>query len=298
MHLPELYTALVTPFSLCGSIDFDALSLLVEAQIEQGIQALILAGSTGEGITLHASEKQKLYQHVRTVAGSALVLFAGIQASSTENALREANDAKFYGMDGTLVVPPPYLRPSFTDCYNHFAALASIDLPVLFYYHPKRTGVTLSIEEIVQIAQMPHICGIKESSGQMDFAIQLQLASPKPLFSGDDLLTLPHLSVGFHGAISVLSNLYPKEWKDALQTSKEQISKTTRRSFVDFFPLCQALSIDPNPLGIKFALSQIQKRGAPLLLPHCRPPLSSASKKAQTQIVTQMKLFKEKACGV
>lgn len=292
MPLPELFTALVTPFLPDGSVDFSAISALVENQIEQNIPALVLAGSTGEGITLHSAEKKKIYQHVRAIAGSSLTLFAGIQASSTESAYCEALEAKACGLDGILVVPPPYLRPNFTDCYNHFAAL-DVGLPVLFYYHPKRTGTTLSAKEIVQIAQMPHICGIKESSGQMDLAIQLQITSPKPLFSGDDILTLPHLAVGFHGAISVISNLYPREWGLAVQKNKKKISLESRAHFLHFFPLCHALSLDPNPLGIKFALSQTQGIAPHTFSPQCRLPLSTASQATKEQITTQMTLIED-----
>src|ERR1041385_5171810 len=206
MNLRGAITAMITPFR-DGKVDEGRLREQIEFQISQGIDGLVPVGTTGESPTLDFPEHERVIQITVTIANRRVPVIAGVGGNATTEALELHNFAKKVGADAGLSVNPYYNKPSQEGLYRHFMTLADkVDLPIVLYNIPGRTGITMSPQTVARLAKHPHIIGIKEATGSIDNASEIMSLCDITVISGDDSLTLPLMSIGAVGVISVASN--------------------------------------------------------------------------------------------
>ena len=271
------YTALVTPFR-GGSVDFDRLRQNVRFQVEQGIDGLVPVGTTGESPTLSHEEHRKVIdavvQEVRSLKAPVKVI-AGTGSNATAEALELTVHARKVGADGALMVNPYYNKPTQEGLYRHFATIAdAVDIPILLYNIPGRTGVTMAPATIARLAQgHPQVVGVKEATGSMDIASEIaMLCGPKfDIISGDDSLTLPLMALGGRGVISVLSNLVPARIKALTAAALSGKWDEARSLHLSLFPLGRAMFLETNPIPVKYAMKALGRDTGELRLPLCEP---------------------------
>src|SRR6516225_9075035 len=209
--------ALVTPFKN-GQIDFDFLRYLVDWHIDQGTDCLSPVGTTGESPTLDHEEHERVIAEVVEKAAGRIKVMPGTGSNSTSEAIRLTSFAHKVGADGALMVGPYYNKPTQEGYYRHFAAVAeAVDIPVILYNIPGRTGSNILPETIARLAEIPTIVGIKESTGLLDQASQIAALCNITILSGDDSLTLPLMSIGGRGVVSVVGNIVPSDMKALLR---------------------------------------------------------------------------------
>src|SRR5947199_4862518 len=203
--------ALVTPFR-SGAVDYDRLSRLVDWHVEQGTDCLAPVGTTGESPTLDHEEHERVVAAVTERAAGRLKVMAGTGSNSTREAIRLTRAAHKAGADGALMVGPYYNKPTQEGYYRHFAAVAeAVELPIVLYNIPGRTGSNITPETVARLAELPPIVAIKEATGSMDQASQIAALCNLTLLSGDDSLTLPLMSLGARGVVSVVGKIVPRE---------------------------------------------------------------------------------------
>lgn len=261
-------TALITPFS-DGEIDYDTLVRLIERQIDAGIDALIIGGTTAEAATLSDKERYELYKvAMETVAGRCKLIF-GTGTNDTRVAIKHTVFASELGCDGVLVVTPYYNRGTAEGVVRHYESIAKASgVPILLYNVPSRTGVNLSIETLKRLAENERIVGIKEASDSIDRLVSISSIDGLALYAGNDSQIYPVLSLGGVGAISVSSNLYPRETMDICKYYFADNRIMSLRTQIELLPVINALFLETNPSPIKYAMS---KKG--LCLPDMRLPL-------------------------
>jgi 4-hydroxy-tetrahydrodipicolinate synthase len=262
--------ALVTPFR-DGAVDESALRKLVEWHIAQGTSTISPVGTTGEAPTLSHDEHERVIAVViETAAGRARVL-PGTGSNSTAEAIRLTRFAARAGADGALLVAPYYNRPSQEGMFRHFAAVAeNMDLPLVLYNIPARTGRNLDPETVERLARLGPIVGIKEAAGSLDQVSDLLVRTDLTVLSGDDSLTLPMLAVGAEGVISVVANLVPRDVISMIGSFHRGDLNDARMRHARLFPLCKdLLGLGPNPVPIKAALSALGRGNGELRLPLC-----------------------------
>ena len=277
--------ALITPFKMDGSIDFDALDRLVEYQIKGGADFLCIMGTTAETPTLSRNEKRLLKEHlVERVAGR-VPLLMGCGGNNTAAILDELQNEDWRGIDGILSVTPYYNKPSQEGLYQHYAAIAKVSpLPIVLYNVPGRTGVNMKAETTLQLARdFDTIVAIKEASGiipQMDDIIK-----NKPqnfdVISGDDGMTFPLITLGAVGVISVIGNALPTEFSRMVRLALKgeySTSLTIHHKFAELFKL---LFVDGNPAGVKAMLSEMGMIENVLRLPLVPTRLTTMEKISQ-----------------
>jgi len=246
--------ALVTPFT-GGEVDFAALERLVDWHVEQGTDALVPVGTTGESPTVSVEEHERIIEVVVRRAGGRIPVIAGAGANSTAEAIELARFARKVGAAGSLQVCPYYNKPTQEGLYRHFAAIAAaVDLPMVLYNIPGRTGVTMSPETVARLAKVPQVVAIKEASGSMDQASEILARCDIAVLSGDDSLTLPLMALGARGVISVVANLVPKDVKrltDAMLAGNLAEAQAAHRKL---YPLCRAMFIETSPIPVKTAM--------------------------------------------
>lgn len=260
MRFEGVYTALVTPFSRDdGSVDSAMLKILIERQITAGTQGIIIAGSTGEGQTLTRDEWQSAVEIALGYKGSIHIL-ASCGSSSTAETVSRVQDAANLGVHGALVSTPAYNKPPQRGLIKHFEAIAkATPLPVVVYNIPGRTAVNISPETLAEIWKIPSMVSIKESSGNMDQALQILQALPakKTFLSGDDSNSLPLWSCGAHGVVSVLSNISPKGLQSLWQTWKaRKVDEATKLHNV-LLEITKLLFVESNPIPAKWCVGQL-----------------------------------------
>src|SRR5579884_1244265 len=205
--------ALVTPFR-GDAIDFEALGRLVDWHVEQGTDCLSPVGTTGESPTLDHEEHERVIAAVVERAAGRIKVMPGTGSNSTREAIRLTKFAKRVGADGALMVGPYYNKPTQEGYYRHFAMVAeAVDLPIVLYNIPGRTGSNILPETMARLAQLPPIVAVKEATGSLDQASQIAALCDLTILSGDDSLTLPLMSVGGRGVVSVVGNLVPRDLK-------------------------------------------------------------------------------------
>ena len=251
-------TAIVTPFKN-GQIDYDAYEKLVKFQIKGKIDGVVPCGTTGESATLSYDEHNKVVEMTVKLVNKKVPVIAGTGANSTDEALELTAYAKKVGADASLQVTPYYNKPSQEGLYRHFKKIAeNIDIPIILYNVPGRTGVNLSPETVVRLSQIPNIVGIKEASGNINQVTEICRSVKKKNFSvlsGDDSLTLPILSVGGVGVISVASNIVPAKISKMIDLYlKGDVQKAVALHY-ELYPLMQSLFIETNPVPVKAALN-------------------------------------------
>jgi 4-hydroxy-tetrahydrodipicolinate synthase len=250
-------TALVTPFTAQGSIDFGALRALVDWQIAEGIDFLVPCGSTGEAQTLDESERERVVASVVEVSGGRVPVMAGATSNDTAKAVEEAQRMCRLGADYILSATPYYNKPSQEGLYRHFSAVAdAATKPVCLYNVPGRTAVNLKPAHALRLAQHPNVLGIKEASGDLKQIMSLLQSRPEnfSVLSGDDWLTLPVLAAGGDGLISVVSNQIPAAMTALVHLLLSGNIEPARALHYRLLPLMDANFLETNPTPAKAAL--------------------------------------------
>jgi 4-hydroxy-tetrahydrodipicolinate synthase len=261
---------MVTPFR-GGAVDFAALGDLIDWQITQGTPVISPVGTTGESPTLsHEEHEQIIAFVVERVAGRAKVM-AGTGSNATSEAVRLTRFARSAGADAALVVAPYYNRPSQEGIYRHFAMLAeSVDLPMVIYNVPGRTGRNVDPATVERLARFTPIVAVKEASGQLDQVSELVGRTDLTILSGDDSLILPMMAVGATGAVSVVANLVPREVIALIAGVREGRLADAQSIHRRLFPLCRDLmGVAPNPIPLKMALALLGRGNGEMRLPLC-----------------------------
>lgn len=252
-------TALVTPFSR-GHVDTDGLKKLVKAQLRGGVNGLVPMGTTGESPTVSHEEHMDVVSTViETVAGKVPVI-AGAGSNSTREAEALTARAHEAGADAMLAVAPYYNKPSQAGLFLHFSRMAEqTDRPIVLYSIPSRCGIEIGVDTVVKLrAKYPHVAHIKEAGGSVDRVDQLKAAMGNDItvLSGDDSLTLPFMSVGAEGVISVASNFLPRDVSRLVQAASANDFAKAAKIHRRLYPLFKALFVEPNPVPVKFAMQQ------------------------------------------
>jgi 4-hydroxy-tetrahydrodipicolinate synthase len=282
-----VYTALVTPFTVSGEIDTEALDRLIDAQLEAGVHGLVPVGTTGESPTLTEDEHIAVIRQVTERVAGRVQVIAGTGANSTAEAIELTKAAKEIGCDATLQVTPYYNKPSDEGLLAHFTAVADLGLPVMLYNVPGRSGKPLSIDLISACVRHPGIVAVKEAGGSVDRVSQLIARHPDLcVLSGDDPLTLPMMSVGARGVVSVASNAVPDRVLEVVNAALRGDFKTARGAHLCYHQLFTTLlSLDTNPLPIKTALALMGHMEESFRLPMC--PMTEAKKQRLKDVLTK-----------
>jgi 4-hydroxy-tetrahydrodipicolinate synthase len=278
-----LTVALITPFK-GGDIDCDALTRLVDWHVAQGTDCLAPVGTTGESPTLDHAEHEKVIAAVVERAHGRIKVMPGTGSNSTREALRLTRFAKQAGADAALMVGPYYNKPTQEGYYRHFAEVAeNVDLPIVLYNIPGRTGSNILPETIARIAQLPTVVAIKEATGSLDQASAIAALCNLTLLSGDDSLTLPLLSIGGRGVVSVVGNIVPRDMKALLQAFDAGKLAEAQSWHRKLFPLCRdLLGAATNPIPIKTAMKLLGRDSGELRLPMCAMDAAGEAKLRQT----------------
>jgi 4-hydroxy-tetrahydrodipicolinate synthase len=269
--------ALVTPFK-ADAVDWDSLGNLVDWHCEQGTDALAPCGTTGESPTLDHDENERVVAFVCERAHGRIKIMAGTGSNSTAEAVRMTKAAKAAGAHGTLQVGPYYNKPTQEGYYRHFGTIAqSIDLPIVIYNIPGRTGSNILPETMARMAEKyPTIVAVKEATGSLDQASQIAALTDLTLLSGDDSLTLPLLSIGGRGVVSVVGNIVPQDMMALVKAYLAGDHATARQWHRKLFPLCRdLLSVATNPIPLKAAMKLLGRGNGELRLP--MTPLDAAA---------------------
>ena len=274
----QVITAMVTPFKSDLSIDFEATEKLVNHLIKNGTETIVVAGTTGESPTLSHEEERELCKFVQKVANKKVKIVLGAGSNSTKTAIEATKEAEKLRVDGVLSVVPYYNKPSQAGLLEHFGQIAkSTSLPIILYNIPGRTGINMQVETTLELAnKYKNIMGYKDATGNLEQTSELARLAPKVLhiYSGDDSLTLPMLSVGAVGVISVASHLVGNEMKDMINSFFAGKIDLAKEVHFKLFPLFKSLFKAPNPTCIKAALEIIGICKSDL-----RPPLVKLNKK-------------------
>ena len=279
------FTALVTPFR-DGAIDTSAFEKLIEAQIAAGITGIVAVGTTGESPTVSPEEREQLIRLSVTTANKRCQVLAGTGSNATHHAVRDTKTAEKLGVDGALLVAPYYNKPSQEGLFRHFKTIAeATSLPIMLYNIPGRCGVDIGTDTVVRLArQCQNIVSIKEASGSVERISELRARLPESftILSGDDSLTLPFMSVGAVGVVSVASNLFPAEVCALVHAYQSGDVKSAVKLHRNMFPLFRDLFIEPNPVPIKTALGWHGAMSGEVRLPLCEMSDSNQARLRKT----------------
>jgi 4-hydroxy-tetrahydrodipicolinate synthase len=262
--------ALITPFRN-GEVDFHALRRLVDWHVEQGTDCLAPVGTTGESPTLDHEEHERVIAAVVEQGAGRIKVMPGTGSNSTREAIRLTRFAKRAGADGALMVGPYYNKPTQEGYFRHFAAVAeACDLPIILYNIPGRTGSNILPETVVRLAQIPGIVAIKEATGSLDQASHIASLCNLTILSGDDSLTLPLMSVGGRGVVSVVGNIVPRDLKALVSAYDAGRPGEALGWHRKLFPLSRdLLSVATNPIPVKAAMKLLGRDSGELRLPLC-----------------------------
>jgi 4-hydroxy-tetrahydrodipicolinate synthase len=282
--------ALITPFK-SGEVDFERLNRLVDWHVEQGTDCLAPVGTTGESPTLDHTEHERVIAAVTERAARRIKVMAGTGSNSTREAIRLTRFAKRAGADGVLMVGPYYNKPTQEGYYQHFAAVAeAVDIPIVLYNIPGRTGSNILPETIARLARFANIVGIKEATGSLDQASQISVLCDLTILSGDDSLTLPLMSIGGQGVVSVVGNIVPRDMKALVSAFKGGNLAQAQEWHRKLFPLCRdMLGAATNPIPIKAAMKLLGRDSGEMRLPLC--PLDSVGETRLKQTLTDYGLL-------
>jgi 4-hydroxy-tetrahydrodipicolinate synthase len=286
VKLTGVYTALVTPLDEQGQIDFDALGELLERQITAGVSGVVPMGTTGESPTMSNEEHDEVIRYtVEKVAGR-IQVWAGTGSNNTAQAIRTTTEAARSGVDGALIVTPYYNKPSQAGLLRYFTDICSAtDLPIIVYNIVGRTAVNVETPTLEEIARLPNVAAVKEASGNLgqmsDVIERIAMHRERPFYvlSGDDALTVPLMSIGGHGVISVTSNLVPERMVAMVNAALAGDFIEARAIHYALLPLFRAAFIESNPAPIKAAMNLC---GIPA--GSVRSPLAPLSAHSQQQL--------------
>ena len=265
-------TAIVTPF--CdGKIDFKTFSSLIEFQINEGADALVIGGTTGEAATLTDSERYELFSAAKEAVRGRVKLIFGTGTNDTKTAVNHTRRAEEIGCDGVLVVTPYYNKGTEEGIYRHYISIAeSTNLPIILYNVPSRTGVNLGFGILERLVLHPNIVALKEASDSLDRLVSLAAFGENlRIYSGNDSQIYPTLSLGGLGVISVVSNLFPKRTCELCRLYFEGEREKSLKSQLELLPLIKAMFLETNPAPIKYAMSKLGLCNSELRLPLAEP---------------------------
>ncbi|MCE9532611.1 MAG: 4-hydroxy-tetrahydrodipicolinate synthase [Planctomycetes bacterium] len=287
-----LTVAIVTPFRN-GEVDYADLNKLVDWHIEQGTDCLAPCGTTGESPTLDHEEHERVIVSVCERAKGRIKVMAGTGSNSTKEAIRLTKSAKKAGADGALIVGPYYNKPTQEGYFLHYSAIASaVDLPIVVYNIPGRTGSSILPETMAKMTEKcPTIVAVKEATGSLDQASQIAALCDMTILSGDDSLTLPLMSIGGRGVVSVVGNIVPADMKAMVKAYDAGKFDEALRWHRKLFPLCRdMLGVATNPIPVKAAMALLGRGTGDLRLPMCS--LDAAGRERVRKTLTQYGLLK------
>lgn len=267
-------TAIVTPFRDDGAVDLPTFEKLVAWQIASGIDGLVPCGTTGEGATLRPEEHALVIETTVRVAAGRVPVLAGCGTNDTRTTIAGAERAAKAGADGLLVVTPYYNKPNRSGMLAHFAAIArAVDLPIVAYNVPGRTGQNLGVEQTLALSEIPGVVGVKEAAGNLEQLAAIVAGRPEgfAVLTGDDALALPAVALGADGVISVVSNEAPRLMSEMTRAALEGDVTTGRTIHYLLRPLMNANFVESNPVPVKVALALLRRCGETV-----RPPLGPA----------------------
>lgn len=255
----RVITAMVTPFDKNGQVNYAVAEELANYLVENGSDGLVICGTTGESPTLSWAEEYKLFQVVKKAVGNRGKVIAGTGSNATKEGVEATEKASKLGLDGSLQVVPYYNKPPQEGLYQHFKEIAqkSPDLPIMLYNVPGRTGQNLLPETVAKLAEIENIVAIKEATGNLEQACQIRRLTPDSfaIYAGDDFMTLPLLTVGGIGVVSVASHLVGQQIQEMVKAFETEKATVARDINLKLFPLFKALFCTTNPIPIKAALN-------------------------------------------
>ena len=253
--------AIITPFK-DGKVDEEAYRELIDFQIENGTSAILPCGTTGESATLDVEEHKRVIKIAVEAVNKRVPVIAGTGGNSTSEAIELTAYAKNLGADASLQVTPYYNKPTQEGLYQHYKAIVNATaLPMVLYNVPSRTGINMLPETVARLAELEEVVAIKEASGNLgQMAEIVKLAGDKiTLLSGDDNITLPVLSIGGKGVVSVVANIVPRDTSDMVSAWEDGDFRKAKALFYKLFPLCQAMFYETNPIPVKTSLAVMGK---------------------------------------
>lgn len=274
MHFNGVYTAIITPMTTSGDVDFEGFRSNIRKQLESHIDGIVVLGSTGEAPTLNADEQTQIIRTTLEESSGAVPIIVGCGTYATATTISNVKRAKSLGASAAMVVTPYYNCPTQEGLCRHFTTIAhQSDLPIMIYNIPKRCGRALEIETLERLLEEPAIVCIKEASGDIDHiqsTITLARRYPRiSVLSGDDALTLPLMSLGGNGVVSVLSNLIPKHILALVHAAQKGDFAKALEWHNHLLSLTQAAFIETNPIPIKAMMQLAGFAGGPCRLPLC-----------------------------
>ena len=279
-------TALVTPF-LDNKVNYPMVDMLLRRQIDAGISAVVVAGTTGEAPTLSDDEKLELIRRAKDFAGDACAIIAGTGSNSTEHAIALSRDAEDAGADGLLVVSPYYNKATPDGLVAHYTAIAhSVSIPIILYNVPSRTGVDIPVSVYRRLSAIPNIVGVKEAASDITKITRIRRECPKDFYvwSGNDEQIVPAMALGAKGVVSVLSNLCPVETRLMAGAALDGDFDTAAALQVELMGLIDLLFCEVNPIPIKEAMGLIGYDCG-----HCRLPLTSLTRENRKKLMEYLK---------
>ena len=248
--------AMITPFTEDGKIDKTGVEKLINFHIENGTDAILLVGTTGESATLTHDEHKELIKMGVEISAGRIPIVAGTGSNSTAEAIELTKFAKETGADAALLITPYYNKPTQKGMYLHFKKIAeSADIPIVLYNVPSRTGINLLPDTVARLSEIPNIVAVKEASGNLGQMVQIisKVKDGFNLMSGDDQLLLPILSIGGTGVISVVANIIPKDMSQMIKEWEAGNIDKAREMYYKMYPLAQAMFYETNPIPVKTA---------------------------------------------
>jgi 4-hydroxy-tetrahydrodipicolinate synthase len=289
-HFGSLITAMITPFGNDDEINWKEVDRIVDKLLEDGSDSILVSGTTGEAPTLTKKEKLELFARVKERVGNKAKVIAGTTTYCTKESVELTKEAEKIGVDGILATAPYYNRPPQDGLYLHFAKIASeTSLPIIVYNIPSRTAVNVLPETLKRLANdYSNIVGVKEASGDMNQISTIRRILPRPflLYSGDDSMTLPLLSVGGDGVISVASHIVGKEIKEMINSYFKGDINRASELHLKLLPIFRVLFVTTNPIPLKEALNLLGYN-----VGNCRLPLSPIDAKSRAELIKVLKEY-------
>lgn len=279
--------AIVTPFDSNNNIDYKVFKELIEFQIENKTDAIIVAGTTGEASTLTDEEHLAIIEFVVKTVNKRIPVIAGTGSNDTHHGINLSKRAEKLGVDGLLQVTPYYNKTSQKGLYHHFKAIAdSVKIPIILYTVPGRTNVNIEIDTLYELSKIPNIIGIKDATGNLAYSVDVinRCGLDFDLYSGNDDITTPILSIGGKGVISVIANILPKQTHDLVYSYLNNDIDKSRDLQIKYKKLIDALFIEPNPIMVKKALELMKYNSMNLRL-----PLYDADEKSTNILIRELR---------
>ncbi len=264
--------AIITPMTADGAVDFDGLKKLIDFQIEGGTDAIIICGTTGESSTLSDEEHRAAIRCAVEHTANRIPVIAGTGSNDTQYAVDLSREAQELGADGLLIVTPYYNKCTQKGLYKHYMQIAdSVDLPIILYNIPSRTGVAIDISTVEALGQHKNIAAVKEASGNISYTAKLaaKCGDIVDIYSGNDDMIVPIMSLGGKGVISVLSNILPGETHRMCQLCLDNNFVEATKLQLDYLNLINTLFIEVNPIPVKAAMNMIGLPSGPCRMPLC-----------------------------